>query len=84
MEEASLVRENMTHTGHERAVWGSRCMSVCLSACLASLYIYIYAHTVCVRMLPLPHMLANISAMVGEVKFRRAKRSLAYFVLEFS
>lgn len=44
MEETSLVRKNMTHMDHERAVWGSWCMRVCLSACLVWLYIYIYAH----------------------------------------
>lgn len=44
MEEASLVRENVTHTDHERAVWGSRCMRVGFTACLVSLYIYIYTH----------------------------------------
>lgn len=44
MEEASLVRENMTHMDHERAVRCSRCMCVRLSACLVSLYIYIYAY----------------------------------------
>lgn len=48
MEEASLVRKNMTHVDHERAVWGSRCMRVCLTTCLVSLYIYIYAH-MCAR-----------------------------------
>lgn len=53
----------MTHADHERAVWGSRCMSECVCARLVSLYIYMYAHMSV--LLLLPHVCANISTTVA-------------------
>lgn len=44
-EEASLVRENMTHMDHEGAVWGSRCMCVCVCLSASCLAVHLYLCT---------------------------------------